>query len=69
MLAGRDNGVMQHSQTALLAVFCGEQYESVKASTEGADSRKMKNMATRPERVGPGLLIMVAEVWWRCGWW
>jgi hypothetical protein len=69
VLAERDDGVMQHSQTALLAVFCGEQYESVKASTEGADSRNTKNMATRPENVGPDLLIMVAEVWWRCRWW
>jgi hypothetical protein len=64
MLAASADGVMQDSQTALLAVFCGEQYELVKARTEGAERRRMKSMATRPERVGPVLRIIVADVVW-----
>jgi hypothetical protein len=64
VLAAPRDGVMQDSQTALLAVFCGEQYELVKASTEGAESRIMKSMATRPESDGPNVRSIFAEVWW-----
>jgi hypothetical protein len=60
-LTGVFNNDVENLQTASLAVFCGEQYELVKAATPGAESRKMKRMATRPERVGANVRSMVAS--------
>jgi hypothetical protein len=53
----------RYLQTASLAVFCGEQYEFVKAATVGAQSKKAKSMAMKPESVEPDLRMMIASLW------
>jgi hypothetical protein len=53
----------RYLQTASLAVFCGEQYEFVKAATVGAQSKKAKRMAMKPKSVEPDLRNMIASLW------